>query len=95
MQIITRPVSSCTLFLSKGGVPGGVLDGELVSVSGLFCNGSMQLKQILLGQGPKLIPPQLSQGGVGGGVHEEDPLLGWGSCCAVGASAADVVIDGW
>ena len=84
----SRPVSCCPLFLSKGGVPGGVLDGELVSVSGLFCKGGMQLKQILLGQGPKLIPPQLSQGGVGGGVHGKDPLLGWGSCCAAGVPEA-------
>ena len=41
------------LFLNRGGVPGGVLDGEPVAVLALhFDKGEMQLKQTLLGQGP-------------------------------------------
>ena len=44
----------------------------------------MQLKQRLLGLGPKLTPPQLTHGGVGGGVHGNDgnvSLKGWGGFC--------------
>ena len=51
------------------GVPGGVFDGESVFGSSLSSKGGMQPKQTLLGQGPKLTPPQLEHGGVGGGVH--------------------------
>ena len=55
--------------LNRGGVPGGVLDGELASGSEFIDKGGMQPKQTLLGQGPKFIPPQLLHGGEGGGVH--------------------------
>ena len=67
-------LAACCSNLSRGGVPGGVLDGELASGSGILCNVGMQPKQTLLGQGPKFMPPQLLHGGVGGGVHgdEED-----------------------
>ena len=57
-------------------MPGGVRDGELDVLTGLLCKGGMQLKQTLLGEGPKLTPPQLSQGGVGGGVQGEGTQLG-------------------
>ena len=73
----------CSNLSKGGGVPGGVLDGELV-VLGLGCKGGTQAKQTLLGQGPKFIPPQLVHGGVGGGVHGAEPLLGWGRCSTVG-----------
>ena len=66
--------------LSKGGVSGGVLDGELVLGSGLIVKGGVQAKQTLPGQGPKFAPPQLMHGGVGGGVHADGPLLGRGGC---------------
>ena len=46
----------------------------------------MQLKQTLLGHGPKLTPPQLSQGGLGGGVQGEDPQLGLEGDCVAGVS---------
>ena len=32
----------------------------------------MQAKQTLLGHGPKLTPPQVVHGGVGGGVHGDE-----------------------
>ena len=41
-----------------GGVSGGVLGGELWVEFGLICNGGMHPKQMLLGHGPKLTPPQ-------------------------------------
>ena len=66
--------------LSKGGVPGGVLDGELEQGSGWIVKGGMQAKQTLPGQGPKFAPPQLMHGGVGGGVHADGPLLGRAGC---------------
>ena len=50
--------------LSKGGVPGGVLDEELVLGSGLIIKGVIQAKQTLPGQGPKFAPPELMNGGV-------------------------------
>ena len=53
-----------------GGVPGGVREGEpLPSGGGLISRGGIHPKQRLLGLGPKFIPPQISHGGVGGGVH--------------------------
>ena len=61
---------------ARGGVPGGVLDGELVLSSDSICKGGMQAKQTLLGQGPKFVLPQLSQGGVVGGDHEDELLPG-------------------
>ena len=61
---------------TRGGVPGGVLDGELVLSSDSICKGGMQAKQTLLGQGPKFVLPQLSHGGVGGGDHEYEVLPG-------------------
>ena len=69
-------------------MPGGVLDGDgdLPEVLGgdLLCSGGIQTIHTLLGLGPKFIPPQLLQGGVGGGVHEDDrPLLGGGRSGAV------------
>ena len=56
--------------ICSGGVPGGVLDGELL-LSGciLLSSGGMQTKQRLLGLGPYFIPPQPSHGGVKGGVQ--------------------------
>ena len=57
-------------------MPGGVLDGDgdLPEVLGgdLVCSGGIQTIHTLLGLGPMFIPPQLLQGGVGGGVHEDD-----------------------
>ena len=44
------------------------------------------MKQRSLGLGPKLIPPQLVHGGVGGGVHGVTPLLGGGRGWADGKS---------
>ena len=56
-----------------GGVPGGVHEEEsLISGGVFFSSGGIHPKQRLEGLGPKLIPPQLSHGGVGGGVHEDD-----------------------
>ena len=53
-----------------GGVPGGVREGELLlSGGGLVLRGGIHPKHRLPGHGPKLIPPQPSHGGVGGGVH--------------------------
>ena len=52
-------------------------------MSGSGCQGGMQPKQTLLGQGPKFGPPQLLHGGVGGGVH-----VGWGRCCTAAVSDA-------
>ena len=72
--------------LSRGGVPGGVRDGELASGSGLLCNGGMQPKQILLGHGPKFTPPHVSHGGVGGGDHGDEPLLVRRGCWDSGVS---------
>ena len=66
---------SCFSFnLGKGGggVPGGVVDGDSMQDSDLLRRGGRQGKQTLLGLGPKLRPPQLMHGGVGGGVHGED-----------------------
>ena len=70
-------------YCKEGGVPGGVLDGDgdlsELLCGDLLCNGGIQTIHTLLGLGPKFIPPQLLQGGVGGGVHEDDrPLLDWG-----------------
>ena len=60
--------------LIDGGVPGGVVVGELLLLCGdVLCSGGMHTKQRSLGLGPKLIPPQLVHGGVGGGVH--GPLI--------------------
>ena len=70
--------------LSKGGVPGGVLDGEPVLDWCSLCKGGIHAKQTISGQGPKITPPQLVQGGVGGGVHIDEPWLGRGRCCAAG-----------
>ena len=42
-----------------GGVPGGVLDGELLEEGALLWSGGIQTKQRLPGLGPKLTPPQL------------------------------------
>ena len=67
--------------LINGGEPGGVLDGELGLLLGrdLHSKGGIQLKQRLLGLGPKFTPPQPSHGGVGGGVHGYDPPIGGGA----------------
>ena len=70
------PDYNCSLFpiyACKGGVPGGVLDGD-GDLPRLLCgdvirSGGIHTKQTLLGLGPKFIPPQLLHGGVGGGVH--------------------------
>ena len=62
--------------LSAGGVPGGVLVGEHLRDS--LRRGGIHLKQTLVGLGPKLTPPPLVHGGVGGGVHVDKPLLGGG-----------------
>ena len=43
----------------------------------------MQAKQTLLGQGPKLTPPQVVHGGVGGGVHEDEIDAAWGGGAGV------------
>ena len=40
------------LVLSRGGVPGGVLDGELDVLSGCLGKEGIQVKHILPGQGP-------------------------------------------
>ena len=40
----------------------------------------MQPKQTLPGQGPKFGPPQLPHGGVGGGDHDDEPLVGPEGC---------------
>ena len=48
----------------------------------LFRRGEIHLKQRSAGLGPKLTPPQLVQGGVGGGVHVDEPLLGGARSCA-------------
>ena len=48
----------------------------------------MHPKQTLPGQGPKFTPPQLLHGGVGGGVHVDGLLLGWGGCRTSGVSEA-------
>ena len=78
--------------LCIGGVPGGVLEGELWLLGGdLFLKGGIQLKQRLLGLGPKLTPPHSMQGGVGGGVHGYNPVPGGGWYC--GADGSDVVAD--
>ena len=45
----------------------------------VVCKGGIQLKQISLGLGPKLIPPHEVHGGVGGGVHGYPILDGGGS----------------
>ena len=55
-------------------MPGGVLDGELLSICDVFFNGGIQLKHTSLGLGPKLIPPQELQGGVGGGLHGDSMI---------------------
>ena len=67
-----------TASILLGGVPGGVLEGELLTCDGLLCMWGIQIKQRSLGLGPKLIPRQLVHGGVGGGVHGDTPLLGGG-----------------
>ena len=72
--------------LRSGGVPGGVLAGEegdrsLLICGDLICSGGRQRKHSLLGLGPKFIPPQVIQGGVGGGVHGDE--MGGGSRGAV------------
>ena len=36
----------------------------------------------------KVYPPQLLHGGVGGGVHVDRLLLGWGGCSTAGVSEA-------
>ena len=64
--------------LIVGGVPGGVLEGEMLFCGDLHRKGEIHLKQRLFGLGPKLIPPQLVHGGVGGGVHDDESLLGGG-----------------
>ena len=75
------PLKSFLLLISVislckgGGVPGGVLDGDGDLSELLLCSGGIQTIHTLLGLGPKFIPPQLLQGGVGGGVHEDDGSL--------------------
>ena len=59
------------------GVPGGVLEGELL-LSGWGWVGIHRIQR-LLGLGPKFIPPQAVHGGFGGGDHGDNkPLLGGG-----------------
>ena len=59
------------------GVPGGVLEGELL-LSGCGRGGIHRIQR-LLGLGPKFIPPQAVHGGFGGGDHGDNkPLLGGG-----------------
>ena len=65
-------------YLNRGGVPGGVVEGELLLGAPSLCRGGIQLKHMLLGLGPKFTPPQLVHGGVGGGVHGGEPLLSGG-----------------
>ena len=69
-NILAFPSTCC------GGVQGGVHGVELLlSCSVLLFRGGINPNQKLLGLGPNLTPPQLSHGGVGGGVYE-DLLLG-------------------
>ena len=70
-----------------GGVPGGVVDGELLLVCCKLCRGGIHLKHTLLGLGAKLIPPQELHGGVGGGVHGV-PIIGGG-----GSRSEDVSVN--
>ena len=73
-----------------GGVPGGVLDGELLEEGALLWSGGIQTKQRLPGLGPKFTPPQLSHGGVGGGVHEDgEHLPGGRGYCTSGEGERD------
>ena len=69
------------------GVPGGVLDGELLLACDVLCKGGIHLKHTSLGLGPKLIPPQELHGGVGGGVHGHTVIGGGWS------AAEDVSVD--
>ena len=79
--------------LCNGGVPGGVLEGELWLLGGnLFSKGGIQPKQRLLGLGQKLTPPHSMLGWVGGGVHGYNPLPGEGWYCV--ADVSDVVAEG-
>ena len=57
-----------------------------MSGSDLLFKGGMQPKQILLGLGPKVTPPHVPHGGVGGGDHDDEQLLGRGGCCDAGVS---------
>ena len=59
----------------------------------MFCNGGIHLKQTSLGLGPKLIPPQVLQAGVGGGVHG-DPTIGEEKSGAVDVKDSDHSISG-
>ena len=72
-----------------GGVPGGVLDGEIQLVlvcSVIICRGGIHTKQELPGLGPKFTPPHFSHGGVGGRVHGEGPRQGEEGSVADGVS---------
>ena len=64
--------------VSGGGVPGGVLEGGLLLGCGVSCRGGIHAKHSLEGLGPKFIPLHFEHGGVGGGVHVDDPLQGMG-----------------
>ena len=92
-------VLSCFSFnLGKGGggVPGGVVDGDSMQDSDLLRRGGRQGKQTLLGLGPKLIPPQLMHGGVGGGVHGRDTQLaggGRGADRVAGIVGGRIILD--
>ena len=77
--------------LRSGGVPGGVLDSELQLLTCNLLSTGIHTKQRLLGLGPKFIPPQLSHGGVRGGVHADDSLLGEGMDRLAEAFEDDVV----
>ena len=79
--------------LIVGGVPGGVLEGEMLFCGDLHRKGEIHLKQRLFGLGPKLIPPQLvhMHGGVGGGVHDDESQLGRSCVDGVGGVEGCVV----
>ena len=76
--------------LIRGGVPGGVLEGELRLGGDFFLSCEMQTMQRLFGLGPIFTPQQLTDGGVGGGVHGvEPPLHARGDCRGAGVGGGD------
>ena len=83
------------LLLSRGGggVPGGVLDRELLHAWDELGSGGIHTKHTLLRLGPKFIPPQFIHGGVGGGVHRDDSLI-FGELNVVDETSK-VTSDGW
>ena len=61
-----------------------------MSSSVLICNGGLQPKQTLPGQGPKFGPPQLSHGWVEGDDHGDETLVGPECCFDAGVSGRGV-----